>query len=262
MRRPHPDSLPFPRAARRTLAFTVLLLSGCAPEGQTQANGNASEASEAPAQPAAPALTQAMLDATPASLGAEYEMREGRVVVTRVLPGSPADEGGLEVGDVVVTIENADIEALADVQRRVDEYAFDNRALVGVERDGRTETLRVPLTVDLAAAPSRALPGTLPTGEYSCLHVYYDFMNKRTMSDPVGELTILSGDRYRWFEGDPGRFDYDPATGAVAFEGGVWAEAGAAGELAWLEDADDLVLRIVFQVDEENDLTYRCHPPE
>ena len=252
-----------PSAGTRPVLPLVLfaLLSACGPGGEAREHGQAARALAQQEGQVAPSLTQAMLDATPASLGATLEVRDGRVTVEEVLPGGPAEQGGVRPGDVVLRVEGAPVERPEDFARRVEEYGFDNRVLVDVERDGRSRMLRVPLEVPLDAPTARALPLALPTGAYRCLHLYHDLLDKNLRSDPVGTLNILPGDRYRWFEGDAGRFTYDAGTGVVDWQGGAWGARDAASKLAWTEDGQTLLLRIVFTIDGDDDLTYRCYPP-
>jgi hypothetical protein len=103
---------------------------------------------------------------------------------------------------------------------------------------------------------SRQLPRSLPTGRYSCLHVYYDFLDKRMMQDQLGFLTVLPNQKYRWFEGQEGSFAYDGA-GGVEWKGGYFGGANVKdSSVEW--KGDSLMLKVVLATPKK-DLTYRCY---
>ena len=52
-------------------------------------------------------------------LGFHAEETRGRVFVTRVSPDGPAEKAGLEVGDIVLTVDKEAVEGLADFYRKV-----------------------------------------------------------------------------------------------------------------------------------------------
>lgn len=89
---------------------------------------------------------------------------ETGVLVSKVLPGTPAEHGGIEVGDLIVAVDGREIETAGDLQRavaRVDGEEID----VEVIRDGRATTLRVafPESDDrFPSGPRASLGGVLP----------------------------------------------------------------------------------------------------
>lgn len=54
-----------------------------------------------------------------AYLGVTVEEKDGGVVVTAVRPASPADDAGLQVGDVVLKVDGRDVKVTGDVTARV-----------------------------------------------------------------------------------------------------------------------------------------------
>ncbi|WP_394824539.1 redoxin domain-containing protein [Pendulispora albinea] len=71
--------------------------------------------------------------------------REGGVRVNKVIPGSPAQKGGLRDGDRLVRIDTAKVSSPDDVQRVVGSHTTSDVVNVTVVRDGAETTLRVTL---------------------------------------------------------------------------------------------------------------------
>jgi S1-C subfamily serine protease len=64
------------------------------------------------------------------------------VLVARVIEGSPADRGGIAVGDLIVSVAGSSIEDAGDISRALEDQA--GRTLeLGVIRDGRLVSLQV-----------------------------------------------------------------------------------------------------------------------
>ena len=59
--------------------------------------------------------------------------------------GTPADNGGLEAGDVVTAIDGDRVASGDDLRRLVDAKAPGDRVRLTVRRDGDTRTLQVTL---------------------------------------------------------------------------------------------------------------------
>jgi S1-C subfamily serine protease len=70
---------------------------------------------------------------------------ESGAVVTEVVPGSAADDGGLEVGDVIVEIDGEAVETSTDVRDQVIAHEPDDEVEVRVLRQGEEQVLTVTL---------------------------------------------------------------------------------------------------------------------
>lgn len=110
-------------------------------------------------------------------------------------------------------------------------------------------------SVARTAADSRA-PAVLPSGQYSCLHVYYDFLNKRMMMDTVGTLSITGAKSYIWVGAVSGEYIYDPA-GSINWLSGSFAETNVLESTVEMK-GNDLMVKIAFETDKKT-ITYRCY---
>ncbi len=76
------------------------------------------------------------------------ELPQGRsdgVLITEVLPNSPADLAGFEIDDVVVAIDNQPVRVGPDLQRLVGEFQIGQAVTVEVVRDGASRILTVEI---------------------------------------------------------------------------------------------------------------------
>jgi serine protease Do len=64
------------------------------------------------------------------------------VLVSRVLPGTPAEGAGIRVGDLIVGVNGERIESASDIREALDD-AWDQVVAVEVVRDGRTQRIDV-----------------------------------------------------------------------------------------------------------------------
>lgn len=80
-----------------------------------------------------------------AALGIVVEDGDDGVVIVRVLPGSPADEAGLETGDVVTEIDGTEVDDPAALGEAVGDHDPGDEVTLTVERDGETETVTAEL---------------------------------------------------------------------------------------------------------------------
>lgn len=66
--------------------------------------------------------------------------------VTQVLPGSPAEQGGLQVGDIITSINGTPIKNAGDVVNAVGFLRVDSKANIDVIRHGKQATVTVTLS--------------------------------------------------------------------------------------------------------------------
>lgn len=79
-------------------------------------------------------------------LGLKTETNEaGKLQVTKVGDGSPAQEAGIAVGDIVKRINGADLKTREDLQAVLKELSAGDEVELETERDGKTETLKLTL---------------------------------------------------------------------------------------------------------------------
>lgn len=77
--------------------------------------------------------------------GIEVEAKDSKVVVTAVLPDSPADKAGLKVGDRIERIKSTDIDAIKDLNRALAKAGVGERLTFTVRRGEETLEIIVPL---------------------------------------------------------------------------------------------------------------------
>ena len=69
--------------------------------------------------------------------------QESAVRVVEVQPGSPAQSGGLEPGDVIVALDKDVVTGIDDIARILDGSRIDKRVAVRILREGRLETIEI-----------------------------------------------------------------------------------------------------------------------
>jgi membrane-associated protease RseP (regulator of RpoE activity) len=120
----------------------------------------------------AEALRRGLLGDRPL-LGVSVERRDGGLVVTQVVPESPAARAGVRPGDVLLRVNDTAVTDLASLQRAVDAVEPGQTYTLQLRRDGKEEALRVerPRAIegfgvapgrefrfDFGTAPGRAVP--------------------------------------------------------------------------------------------------------
>jgi len=103
-------------------------------------------------------MIRPVTDAHVAALG--LPSAKGAIVV-RVVPGGPADEGGLEAGDVIVGFDGKPIDASTDLQWLASTAGDGKQAELDVFRRGERQKLRVTL----GSMPGQAVASARSDGE-------------------------------------------------------------------------------------------------
>lgn len=67
------------------------------------------------------------------------------VVITGVLPGSPAHRSGISAGDIVVAVNGTDVLNTAQLVRTIADLPIGGAAAIDIIRDGRRQTVKVPV---------------------------------------------------------------------------------------------------------------------
>ncbi|ADU97050.1 DegQ family serine endoprotease [Thermovibrio ammonificans] len=77
-------------------------------------------------------------------LAQKFGVKEG-VLVTKVMPGSPAEKGGLKSGDIIVEFNGKPVKNVADLQLKVINTKPGTKVKITVIRDGERKTLTVKI---------------------------------------------------------------------------------------------------------------------
>jgi len=78
-------------------------------------------------------------------LGVSFVMGPDGAQVTSVVPGSPADEEGLEVDDIITEVDGVSVTASRPLDELILGYEPGDRIELAVTREGRERTIRVRL---------------------------------------------------------------------------------------------------------------------
>ncbi|HET8727341.1 MAG TPA: PDZ domain-containing protein, partial [Alphaproteobacteria bacterium] len=105
-------------------------------------------ASAPPAEPGESALGLALAPLTP-EMREQFGIEEGEngAVIAEVQPGSPAEEAGLQPGDVITRVGQNEVEAPEDVVAAIEEARGSGRnsVLILTERGGQAIFVPLPL---------------------------------------------------------------------------------------------------------------------
>ena len=78
------------------------------------------------------------------SLAKKFGVKEG-VLVTKVMPNSPAEKGGLKAGDIIVEFNGEPVKNVADLQLKVINTKPGEEVKITVIRDGKRKVLKVKI---------------------------------------------------------------------------------------------------------------------
>jgi Do/DeqQ family serine protease len=102
-----------------------------------------------------------ILDVTPQIAEASgLDVSEG-ALVSQVVPGSPAEEAGIETGDVVVGVNGTPVRGASELRNKIGLLPLDEPVRLEIKREGRTRTV----TAKLAAKDVATGAPVAPTAE-------------------------------------------------------------------------------------------------
>jgi S1-C subfamily serine protease len=78
-------------------------------------------------------------------MGDDAQSGQAGAVITEVTPDSAADEAGLEVGDLVVSLDGVPVQGIVDLAAQVQSHSPGSTVDVVVVRDGQEQTITVTL---------------------------------------------------------------------------------------------------------------------
>jgi len=105
-------------------------------------------------EPATASVMEEDLQGTFEGIGATVKMENGRVIIGRPLPNSPAEEAGIEPGDVILEVDGTSLEGMG-LYEVVALIRGPKGSVVRllIEREGVEEPFIVPVTRDKVEAP-------------------------------------------------------------------------------------------------------------
>jgi len=71
--------------------------------------------------------------------------QRGRLIVTNVYPGSPAEQAGLRQGDEIVSIDGEQVDTQRDIQQDLRQHHPGDQVAINIRRDGRDQRLTARL---------------------------------------------------------------------------------------------------------------------
>ncbi len=83
--------------------------------------------------------------------------RPGGVIVNDIYPGGPADQAGIRMGDVVLTVDGQPVSDLESLRFRIATEEVGGEVEVAVWRDGKLKQLKMPLAVPEETPPRKEI---------------------------------------------------------------------------------------------------------
>ena len=78
-------------------------------------------------------------------MGVAVKDVDGALEVTQVEPGYPAEDAGIEVGDVLTSLNKQPLKSKDDLRDRMKKLADGDRVLLEFSRDGKVNSVEVDL---------------------------------------------------------------------------------------------------------------------
>jgi hypothetical protein len=86
-----------------------------------------------------------------------YSDQSGSLEIRRVMPGSPAEEAGLQRGDEILTVDGRRVASVQQLRQQIDRIGTNEEVEFGVLRDGQRRTVTATLTANQASASNQQL---------------------------------------------------------------------------------------------------------
>ncbi len=112
-------------------------------------------------------------------------------IITKVLPGSLAEDLGMQNGDMFFTVDNRKVETIAELERALGAFAAGDVVRLSVWRERREKIFRLAIP-DIAAQAAEGVPnGALPGQPIAAMTVAQVDPNT-AVADPTPDSTIVA----------------------------------------------------------------------
>ncbi len=116
------------------------------------------------------------------------------VLVQEVMPGSPADDAGLQFGDIITMLQQVPIRGPGDLQQTVEKIAVGTAVTVTILRDGQPQEVTITLEDLPATAAEERVPGRAPQRAPAATEM------EKAMGISVQDLTAQLADQLGYSE--------------------------------------------------------------
>jgi serine protease Do len=104
-----------------------------------------SKASPYPVATGVVSVAPRKIPAPPAAMGVSLNEREDIALVEAVLPGSPADEAGIQAGDVIRKVNDKEVKGRVDLVTTIRGFQPNDKVTLVIERDDKEVAMEVVL---------------------------------------------------------------------------------------------------------------------
>jgi S1-C subfamily serine protease len=67
------------------------------------------------------------------------------VIVTQVLPGSPADSVGIQAGDLIASVDQKEVKSVSEFEKAIQAGGKNKKALLLVKHGGHSRYVVIPI---------------------------------------------------------------------------------------------------------------------